>query len=558
MSGCASPSTPGTAPGGTELPRQTGPKRIVAAIYGDLPIIRSQINTITPGVVEIEALVNGGLATMDDGGNLQPQLADAVPTIENGLWKLLPDGRMETTWRIREGARWHDGAPFTAADVQFTIMDVGMDKDLPIFFHIAYDSISSVDAPDPRTVVVHWKRPFVDADKIVSTIGTTHPVPLPRHVLQRPFAEDKTALLQHPYWNAEFVGTGAFRVREYNLGISLVLEANEAYVEGRPRIDQIEIRFIPDVNALMANLLSGTVEMSIGRGISHEQGLQLREQWRGGIPTIKPSSWLAIFPQFVNPSPPVSVDVRFRRAMLHAMDRQQMVDTLMHGESAVAHTFLHPNEPEYREIEGNVVRYEYDPRQAIQLLDELGNVRGGDGMMRMTNGQPLAIQFQTTAGLTHQAAVLSISDFLKQVGVELDLEVLAPQRVQDREYRAQRPGFELARNPNGISAFLPRNHGSQTPLPENQFRRYTNKSRYMNAEFDGLIDRYFETVPVRERNAVLGQILRHMTENLNAMGVFYESEVMAIGHRLVNVKMGRTELSNSMYGAHTWDVKEPR
>jgi peptide/nickel transport system substrate-binding protein len=554
VSGCASPRAPAASPSSGDAPRQPAPKRLVIGVYGDLPSFRSQTNTISPGVVDTEALVNAGLAMADSSGTLHPQLAEAVPSVENGLWKLLPEGQMETTWKIRPNARWHDGTPFTAADVQFSILDVGMDRELPVFFHIAYDSIAGIDAPDPQTVVVRWKRVFVDADRILSTIGTTHPTPMPKHILAR-YTDDKTNFLQLPYWGSEFVGLGPFKVKEFNIGSSVMLEANDAYVGGRPKIDQIEVRFIQDVNAIMANILSGNIELTLGRGISLEQGLQLRQQWTSGKLQIEANSWLAVFPQFINPSPPVSGDVRFRRAMLHATDRQAMVDTIMHGESGVAHAFLNPSEPEYKQVEGLIIKYDYDPRRAVQLLEELGNVRGSDGMMRMANGQPLAIQFQTTAQETHQAALFSMGDYLKQVGVEIQPEILAPQRVQDREYRSQRPGFELARNPNGVSSFLPRNHGSQTGLPENNFRRYTNKSRYMNPEFDALIDRYFETVPLGERTAVLGQILHHMTENLNAFGLVYETEVIAVGNRVSGVTMARTDVSNSTWQSHLWDVK---
>ncbi len=554
VSGCTGQRAPGTTPSSGEPPRQATPKRLVVGVYGDLPSFRSQTNTTSPGVVDTEALVNAGLAMADSGGNLHPQLAEAVPTVENGLWKLLPDGQMETTWKIRPNARWHDGTPFTAADVQFSILDVGMDRELPVFFHIAYDSIAGIDAPDPQTVLIRWKRVFVDADRILSTIGTTHPTPLPKHILAR-YTDDKASFLELPYWGSEFVGLGPYKVKEFNVGSSVILEGNDAYVGGRPKIDQIEVRFIQDVNAIMANVLSGNVELTLGRGISLEQGLQLRQQWTGGTLQIEPNSWLAIFPQFVNPSPPASADVRFRRAMLHATDRQAMVDTIMHGESSVAHAFLSPNEREYKQVESSIIKYEYDPRRAVQLLEELGNVRGPDGMMRMADGKPLAIQFQTTAQETHQAALFSMGDYLKQVGVEINPEILAPQRVRDREYRSTRTGFELARNPNGVSSFLPRNHGSQTGLPENNFRRYTNKSRYMNPEFDALIDRYFETVPLTERTAVLGQILRHMTENLNAFGLVYETAVIAVSNRLSGVTMAKTDVSNSTWQSQLWDLK---
>ena len=60
-----------------------------------------------------------------------PVLAEAIPSFENGLWKVFPDGQMETTWKIREGARWHDGTPFTSGDVLFT-SKLEQDKELPV------------------------------------------------------------------------------------------------------------------------------------------------------------------------------------------------------------------------------------------------------------------------------------------------------------------------------------------------------------------------------------------------------------------------------------------
>ena len=94
-----------------------------------------------------------------------------------------------------------------------------------------------------------------------------------------------------------------------------------------------------------------------------------------------------------------------------------------------------------------------------------------------------------------------------------EIEVLTPQRVDDRGYRATRPGFELTRTANVLSAYLSRNHGSQTPLPEDNYRRYTNKSRYMNAEYDGYIDKYFASIPWQARIEALGQVVRRTTEN---------------------------------------------
>ena len=108
-----------------------------------------------------------------------------------------------------------------------------------------------------------------------------------------------------------------------------ILEAFEGYVLGRPKIDEVEVRFIIDPNTIIANVLAGTVELTLGRGLSFEQAAQAQGQWRDGKMDLSmdATSWIALFPQFVNLSPRVLGDVNARRALLHATDRQALVDT---------------------------------------------------------------------------------------------------------------------------------------------------------------------------------------------------------------------------------------
>src|SRR5207253_578378 len=160
----------------------------------------------------------------------------------------------------------------------------------------------------------------------------------------------KRDVLNHPYWTDEYVGTGPFRVREFARSSHIVLEAYDRYVLGRPKIDQIDVQLIPDPNTVMANILAGTVELTVGRNVSLEEAMQVRDQWRDGNVVISPSSWIVVFPQFINPNPPVIADVRFRRALTYALDRQQMTETLQAGLTPVAHSFLAPDEPEYRDV----------------------------------------------------------------------------------------------------------------------------------------------------------------------------------------------------------------
>src|SRR5437762_1232858 len=123
--GCAGPATStsgteGRGEGQATLP--AGPRRVVGIIQGDPHTLYQDLNPASRvrGIETLEQLVNAGLSLVDNNGNLHPGLAEQVPSVENGLWKLLPDGHMETTWHIREGAVWHDGVPVTADDLLFT------------------------------------------------------------------------------------------------------------------------------------------------------------------------------------------------------------------------------------------------------------------------------------------------------------------------------------------------------------------------------------------------------------------------------------------------------
>ena len=139
----------------------------------------------------------------------------------------------------------------------------------------------------------------------------------------------------------------------------MLLDANGEYSLGRPKIDQIEVKYILDANTLTANLLAGTVDVTPNVG-SIDLGIQLRDQWPGGTVAFNYGSdnWVALFPQFVDPRPAVVGDLQFRRALAHAIDRQELADTLVAGMSPVAHTFLSTNQAAYRDIEAAVPRYE--------------------------------------------------------------------------------------------------------------------------------------------------------------------------------------------------------
>src|SRR5205814_10701610 len=133
------------------------------------------------------------------------------------------------------------------------------------------------------------------------------------------------------YWTTDFIGTGPYKLQSYEPSSHLIAVANDDYVLGRPKIDEIEVRFIPSPTASVPNILAGAVEITLGRGLSIDQALNFRDQWKDGYIDILYGSPTILNPKHQNPTPSLVADVRFRQALLHALDRQAMADGLQGG-----------------------------------------------------------------------------------------------------------------------------------------------------------------------------------------------------------------------------------
>jgi len=548
--GCQSgPPARATAPAAAQ-PAAT-PKKVTAVIRGTPKVLSVAIDSAgagqTKGLSEIEQLVNNGLAAVDNTGELQPRLAEAVPTTENGLWKVLPDGRMETTWNLRQNAAWQDGSPLTAADLIFTAA-VARDKSLAIVSDPAFDAIEALDAPDPRTLVVTWSKPFIDADRLFTNTDSTTIMPMPQHLLGQAYAGDHDTFLDLSYWNRDFVGAGPFKLSAWVPDSHLILIANDLYVLGRPKIDEIDVKFIDDASVTVANILAGAVDLTLRAGLSFEQGQQLTSEWQEGRVERSFSALPTLFPQFINPVPAAVADVRFRRAVTMAMDRRQLSQTFGGG-GPVADSPYPPGTSEYRAVEQSIVRYGFDPRSALQLLDTLGYTRGSDGSVRDGSQQELSVEIQTTIDDLRQKLVLAIRDYWQKVGVGVDPVIVPRQASKDRELRATFSGFDFTVSPSVPTRF----ESSSIPLPKNGFRG-NNRSRYSNPDLDTLIAKYFVTIPKQERLNILGEMVHIQTDQLVTIGIFFVAEPAAVSNRLRNYHPPTQRDGTLSWNAQEWDL----
>jgi peptide/nickel transport system substrate-binding protein len=491
-----------------------------------------------------------GLTVIDHQEALRATVGEAVPSVENGLWKVLPDGRMETTHPIRPGASWHDGTPVTGEDLRFTATVLG-DKELPQFRVVGIDLIERIET-GPRSAVVTWKQPFINADALFGTgqSGTNRSGVLPRHLLEEEYLANKAGFTELRYWSDEFVGLGPYRLKEWVRGSHLILAAFDAYVLGRPKIDELQIRFIPDPNTMIANMLSGALDMPHGSVVGMDQASTVKEQWRSGQVFIEPAGWVVAYPQSIDPQPRIILNAQFRRALLHAVDRQQMVDTLMGGLLPVAHSVFTPGTIEYEATEAHILRYDYDPRRAGQMLEELGLTRGSDGMLRDGGGQLLQMEVRSYAQRDiHHKTLFPLVDFWKQIGIAAEPVALSADRARDAREQATFPSFLVLRQPNGVDRMLGM-HSAQARTAERNYQG-TNNGRYLNPELDSLLERYQMTIPWPERMQVAGQVVRHFTEQLPILSLFYDALPIFINGRVVNAHPH----DNLAWNIHEWDLR---
>lgn len=550
--GCTPAATTGQAgPGPQQRPAEK--KRIVAAVFG-LPFTYSTLlavggtGTAVPGTGEMEKLVNAGFTTPNAAGARVPRVVERVPTTENGLWRVLPDGRMELTFTLRQDVRWHDGTPFTVEDVLFTAR-VGQDRSLPIVRPQIYDFVERIDVRDVRTVVVYWKQPYIEADQIFATGGT---FPIPKHLLESALA-NPDAFTSLPYWSREFVGVGPFRVKDWSEGSYAVVEANPQYFLGRPRVDEVEIKFIPAPTTMLANVLAGGVELTMGRGLSHELSQELQRQWRDGRIDPSPGGSLSLRPQHFNPDPPIIANVQYRQALYHAINRQEMVDSLMGGLTSVAHSPIPPEDQVFREAASKGVRYDYDPRRAAQLLDGLGLTRASDGLYRDASGQRISAEVRRAGDDDlEEKTILTATNYWRILGIDAEPIAVPPARQRDLEYRAKFPGFEISSSGSSVND-MRYIRASEIRTEANNYQG-RNRTGYANPEFDALSDRYLVTIPLGERNQVLGQMIQHLTERVIIMYQFFETNPSAVANRLVAVDAKPREAPVT-WNAHEWDVR---
>ena len=525
---------------------------------------RPRTNPLGSNQFERWLLFHANLTTFDLLGNVVPQVAEKVPSLQNGEWNVNPDGTMSVTWHLKPNAVWHDGTPLTAEDYAFGFQVV-MDPRLPVAELGEVTNLSQVRALDSRTVVMDWKTVNI----IGNTNGPLGTPALPRHLLGELYLSgDMVAFDNSPVWTSDWVGLGPYRLSQWEEGSFVGGEAFDHYVMGRPKVDRIILKTVPDINIVMANLLAGTLDVAlIGAQLKPEQISELQRTWSDKGQAYTTSNTIRVMKmQFRDPSAPWARDRRFRQAMIYSSNRQEWIDALQYGLAEYNHYLVPSTDPVHRLAEQRgVITYPYDPARAQQLFAEAGWTKGADGLLRNSAGETVPFRCCRAAGHPDSNDVresLAVVDALQRAGLQAAHPIpSAPPGLSAADIRKFNAlNFEgnigLVRLDERISfASL---ISQKIANEENRWTGGDNTGGWINAEYDGLYAQLMRTLDPAPRQDLALQLVRIAAEEVPGIALYYNPIGIAVrnGVEGINQKPHAPPLlPYTPWNVHTWDLK---
>lgn len=408
-------------------------------------------------------------------------------------WEAAPDGR-SVTFRLRRDVTWHDGRPFTAADVQFTAMELWKK-------HLNYGTqlqlhLEAVDTPDAHTAVFRYGRPM-PLNLLLRALCDLGYV-VPRHVYEG------TNVLENPA-NTAPIGTGPFRFVRYERGQFVMAERNPTYWRpNRPYLDRIVWRFITDKSAATAAVETGQVQLSPYNGLSLADTDRLKADPRFEVSTRGVEANAFNNTLEFNVRRKELSDVRVRRAIAHAIDVDFFIENFLYGQGKPATGPIPSTSTAF--YPGGDQPYRFDRKRAEALLDAAGYKRGDDGQRFALRLVPINNAEDVPLLATY------IQQSLAEVGIRVEIVQLDIPAALTAVYRDW--NFDLAsgwhqyRGDPAVSTTVWYRSGSPRGTP------WTNQWGWQSDGVDRLIDDAATELDAEKRKSLYADFVRAVNDEL--------------------------------------------
>jgi peptide/nickel transport system substrate-binding protein len=478
-----------------ETPRRGG--TLVFAIGANPETLNPAVTTGVEALAVACKMFNG-LIYLDRDWNPQPELAQS--------WTVSKDG-LRVAFKLQPNVKWHDGKPFTSADVKFT-MEAVLAKLHPRT-RLAFANVEGVDAPDPLTVVVRFTKAYAP---FMQQMTCQEAAILPKHLFEG------TDVLKNPRATDSPVGTGPFKWGRWVRGDFIEMVRNDQYFRpGMPYLDRVVAKIMPDAASRVLALESGDVDyiqsffllkQEVAR-LKRDANVQLKQD------TDLPGNFLMFFNTRVKPVD----DKRVRHALATGLNRAQLLEQAVFGLGSVGKSAIHVNlKWAHNPAVDYTKLFPFDPARANALLDQAGFRRGADG----TRFKLRLVYNAAQAGFPAMAEIAR--DNWKALGVDVSLEPAEFQVVMQKVFT--RPDFDVSLQPY-TTAGDPAIGITRAYVTMAEVRPFTNPTGYSNPKLDELFARA-ATVPGRdERGRLYFEAQRLIAEDLPALNLVDRTEVDA-------------------------------
>ncbi|MBB5221387.1 peptide/nickel transport system substrate-binding protein [Amaricoccus macauensis] len=391
--------------GGVAFAQDAAPKGQIVLGFSQEPTV------FNPHLLHIEVdegvyfAIFDPLFGVDAEGKFYPLLAAEVPTVENG--GISADG---LTWKVklRDDVKWHDGTPFTAEDVKFTL-ELLVNPDFRSWRRAGHELVQELTVVSPTEISWKMSAPYAPYASILASTFI-----VPKHAF-----DGQADLNATPFNNAP-IGTGPFKWVKRVAGDYIEMEANTDYVGDGPYVEKLIIKYIPDMTVLYTQFKTGDIDVIGLQWITADhydeaKALPDRVVIKAPNPTVESIG--------LNLGKPVFQDKAVRQALYAALDKTTLIDALYYGLPLPTESYM-PQQSFY--YNPDLPKHEFSTEKANAILDEAGWVKGGDGI-REKDGVRLAFTNSTTAGnhLREQAQQF-IQQTFAEIGAEMTIHNLPP------------------------------------------------------------------------------------------------------------------------------------
>lgn len=497
--GTAAAPAPAKAAPSAVTPERGG--TLVALAFPEPSTLAFHVNGSNPNLL-VTSKIYDRLFVNGNDGKLVPRLALSAEESKDGLaW----------TIRLRRGVTWHDGHPFGAADVKYSIETMW-----PRSMNSSFTAvIERVTAPDPLTVVVRLKEPW---PVLVNYLGSNSGVIMPRHLYEG------TDLVTNPYNNRP-VGTGPFVFKEWQRGSHIVLERNpNYYLPGLPHLDRIVWKVVNDSASRAAMLETGAAHYAARNPVTFSDAARLRQLPGLALDTAQyePSTYWLEF----NLRDPLLGKLAVRQAIAHAIDRDALVRTVWGGYGAALDAPVPSGLPQY--VVKDAARYPFDPRRAEQLLDGAGLPRkaGGWRFRLVHDFIPFGDDYRRTGEFVRQA--------LRRVGIDCvlggkDLSTWTRDVFTGRQFQMISSWGSWMPDPQSSFDIRYGKRGDRVGVP------WSKVSGYGNAEIDRLLDQTRSGVDRAARAVNYQRVQRIVQADLPVLQLLEVRFFSVVGKRVHNI-----------------------